>query len=166
VEHHGVRSQIDQSTLLHFDLLHTFGLFNSSDIYHQLGYRLWHYLRKMATAHRVDSYSPPVAPVHNAQPLPRKMIDWQPLHLTFRHSALPALPTIHSPSIAAALRGRIYDVSAGSSGHSVKSLAWMGDAVLYLASTKACLKAGLEGGKSRCQQLGVSLVIDLDIRIG
>jgi hypothetical protein len=113
----------------------------------------------MAAAHRVDSYSPPLQPsppVHNAQPLPRKMIGWEPLHLTFRHTALPDLPTIHNPTIAAAIRGKIYEASAGPSGHSVKSLAWMGDAVLYLASTKACLKAGLQGGKSRSQQLGVN----------
>jgi hypothetical protein len=90
-----------------------------------------------------------------AYPLPAKIPGWEPLHLTFRHAKLPELPVIHDPHIWSVLRNSNYERSSGPSGHSIKTLAWMGDAVLYLASTKACLRAGLNSGNHK--RLQVSL---------
>lgn len=98
--------------------------------------------------------SPATDSARKAHPLPAKIASWEPLHLTFRHTKLPDLPVIHHPEIWSVLQSKRYEQPIGSLGHSIQTLAWMGDAVLYLASTKACLKAGLKGQK--CKQLGVS----------
>jgi hypothetical protein len=90
-----------------------------------------------------------------AYPLPAKILSWEPLHLAFRHAKLPNLPKIHDPHIWSVLHNANYERSSKPSGHSIKTLAWCGDAVLLLASTKACLKAGLNSGNHR--QLQVSL---------
>jgi hypothetical protein len=89
-----------------------------------------------------------------AHPLPPKIHGWEALHLVFRYANLPNLPIIHDKHIRSVLRNKNYEKPTGPSGHSVQTLAWCGDAVLYLASTKACLKAGLKS--QRCKQLGVS----------
>lgn len=102
-----------------------------------------------------DSTSPGPDGERKAHPLPAKIPSWEPLHLAFRHAKLPHLPRIHDSHIWSVLRNHSYEKSSKPSGHSIKTLAWCGDAVLLLASTKACLKAGLNSGNHR--QLQVSL---------
>lgn len=74
-----------------------------------------------------------------AHPLPSKHGGWDPLHLTFRPGKLPKLPVIHSPDILFVLSCTDYARAVKPSKHSIKTLAWMGDAVLQLAATKATL---------------------------
>jgi hypothetical protein len=101
------------------------------------------------------STSTPTSPKghRKAHPLPAKIRGWGPLHLTFRHAKLPDLPVIHDAHISSLLKSKNYEKSCEPSGHSIKTLAWMGDAVLYLASTKACLKAGLNSGNHKRLQV-------------
>jgi hypothetical protein len=87
--------------------------------------------------------------------LPAKIPSWEPLHLAFRHANLPNLPKIHDPHIWAVLQNASYEKSSKPSGHSIKTLAWCGDAVLLLSSTKACLKAGLLSGNHRVLQVSL-----------
>lgn len=94
-----------------------------------------------------------------AHPLPAKIRGWEPLHLTFRHAKLPDLPVIHDTHIWSLLQSKNYEKSCEPSGHSIKTLAWMGDAVLYLASTKACLKAGLHSGNHKRLQVSTLYTI-------
>lgn len=84
-----------------------------------------------------------------AYPLPDKRFGWEPLHLIFRVAKLPRLPEIHSPDILAVLSSRCYERGVAPSNHSIKTLAWMGDAVLLLASTKATLLAKFEDKTNR-----------------
>jgi hypothetical protein len=113
------------------------------------------------------STSTPTSPKghRKAHPLPAKIRGWGPLHLTFRHAKLPDLPVIHDAHISSLLKSKNYEKSCEPSGHSIKTLAWMGDAVLYLASTKACLKAGLNSGNHKRLQVSTShsLVITLNV---
>jgi hypothetical protein len=103
----------------------------------------------------MSNESPPITEEYRrAHPLPAKISGWEALHLTFRHAKLPDLPIVHDPHIWSILQNRTYEKSVSPSGHSVKTLAWMGDAVLYLASTKACLRAGVNSGNHK--QLQVS----------
>lgn len=107
----------------------------------------------MPTASSSRGISAPAFP-GIAYPLPKKKPGWEPLHLTFRHAALPRLPSIHSRAILAVMKCGAYEKPIPPSNHSIKTLAWMGDAVLYLAATKATLKAAV-GGKNG-QHLTVS----------
>jgi hypothetical protein len=50
------------------------------------------------------SASPASDTARKAHPLPAKIVGWEPLHLTFRHTKLPDLPIIHHPEIWAVLR--------------------------------------------------------------
>jgi hypothetical protein len=97
-----------------------------------------------------------MATLHPAHPLPAKIEHWDALHLTFRHFGLPHLPTIHNVAIRNVLSSAAYDRPIAPSRYSIKTLAWMGDGVLYLAATKACLKAGLSQPYQGCEDLGVS----------
>lgn len=90
-----------------------------------------------------------------ALPLPEKRDKWGPLHLTFRPGKLPKLPIIHSSDILAVLSCPRYDIPSGPSKHSIKTLAWMGDAVLQLQATKATLLlAGFEEKTNRHLSVG------------
>jgi len=101
-----------------------------------------------------SSISPEDGVDRRAHPLPPKIPGWEPLHLTFRHAKLPDLPVVHDQHVWNILQCQNYEKSHKPSGHSIKTLAWMGDAVLYLASTKACLRAGVNSGDHK--QLQVS----------
>ena len=90
------------------------------------------------------SRSPAPTFTREAYALPSKPVGWQPLHLIFRAGKLPRLPEIHRPEILAVLKSTAYEKAVGPSKHSIKTLAWMGDAALHLAATKAVLLGPFE----------------------
>lgn len=96
----------------------------------------------MSTKRQSDDGPPRLTPLgftRGGHPLPSKRARWGPLHLTFRPGKLPKLPVIHSPDILLVLSCPDYSRAVKPSKHSIKTLAWMGDAVLQLAATKATL---------------------------
>lgn len=88
--------------------------------------------------------SPPPTFSREAYPLPTKPAGWKPLHLIFRTANLPRLPEIHRADMLAILSYPIYEKAAYPSKYSIKTLAWMGDAALLLAATKAVLLGPFE----------------------